>query len=106
MMNNQVYAMNARAKQTAKGILASRAPKQGAPNTGTMVNTIGQLAPNTAQNPNQITPTPISPTALSNQGTIAGVYGEQNPDTFTRTVQSPPPPPVGVQTNITPDLGY
>jgi hypothetical protein len=106
MMNNQVYAMNARAKQTAKGILASRAPKQGAPNTGTMVNTTGQLAPNTAQNPNQITPTPISPTALSNQGTIAGIYGEQNPDTFTRTVQSPPPPPVGVQTNITPDLGY
>lgn len=103
MMNNQAYAMNARVKQMTKSIMANRAPKQGAQ---TQTNATGQLAPNTVQNANQVIPTPISPTALSNQSTIAGVYGEQNPDTFTRTVQSPTPPPVGVQTNITPDLGY
>lgn len=33
--------------------------------------------------------TPISPKAFSNQGTIAGLYGQANPGTFTRTVQTP-----------------
>ena len=79
---------------------------------------------------NQLKPTSISPKAMSNQNTIKNMFGDVNPGTFTRTVgqpsvmapmdpltglpidpmanQSPiasPPPPVGVQSNITPPYG-
>jgi len=54
-------------------------------------------------NPAQLNPTPISPTAFSNQRTINGVYGNAVPGTFNRSnaIQ----PPIGVQTSITPNPG-
>ena len=79
-------------------------------------------------------PTAISPTAFTNQGAITGLFGAENPGTFTRTVGETPltqmadpgympmedpsmtgadvaldeygqpvPPPMGVQTPITPN---
>jgi hypothetical protein len=39
---------------------------------------------------NQLQPTMISPKALSNQNTIQGVFGQANPNTFTRTVGALP----------------
>jgi len=38
---------------------------------------------------NQLQPNMISPKALSNQNTIQGVFGQANPNTFTRTVGAP-----------------
>lgn len=38
---------------------------------------------------NQLQPNMISPTALSNQNTIQSVFGQANPNTFTRTVGAP-----------------
>ena len=78
MMNNQIYNNQAQAAQLP----------------GDMTNPI---------NPNQITPTPISPKAFSNQGTINGVYGNANQGMPTRSM--PIVPPAGVETSITPDLG-
>jgi hypothetical protein len=63
--------------------------------------------------------TPISPKAFGNTKAIKGMYGKQNPGTFTRNVQgsgspimqmedmailedAPQMPPQGVQTNISP----
>jgi hypothetical protein len=79
---------------------------------------------------NQITQTPISPQAMSNQGTIKNMFGQAMPGTFNRTLdlaqsqvptdpltgqvpdptldQStnyPVPPPMGVQSSITPPYG-
>lgn len=78
MMNNQIYNNQAQAGQPL----------------GDMVAPI---------NPNQITPTPISPKAFSNQGTINGVYGNANQGMLTRS--TPIAPPTGVETSITPNLG-
>ena len=78
MMNNQVYNNQAQIAQQPNDMVA-------------------------AVNPNQITPTPISPNAFSNQSTINGIYGNANPGTFTRSM--PIQPPTGVQTSITPNLG-
>ena len=37
-------------------------------------------------NPNQLQPNAINPNAFSNLGAIQGVYGNQMPNTFNRTV--------------------
>lgn len=42
-------------------------------------------------NTNTIPQTPISPKAFSNQDTIQSVFGQANPDTFTRVVGAPNP---------------
>jgi hypothetical protein len=34
-------------------------------------------------------PTPINPQGFTNQNNINGVFGQQNPGTFTRSMQSP-----------------
>ena len=92
MMNNQIYNNQQggqlpaeQAVIDATGVTDIATPKQ------------------TSINPRQINPTPISPKAFSNQGTINGVYGNVNPGMPTRSM--PVQPPVGVQTSITPDLG-
>ena len=79
---------------------------------------------------NQITQTPISPQAMSNQGTIKNMFGQAMPGTFNRNLDPtqssiptdpltgqtmdptldqstnyPVPPPVTVQTPITPPYG-
>lgn len=43
------------------------------------------------QNPYQVVPsqTPINPQGFTNQNNINGVFGQQNPGTFTRSMQSP-----------------
>ena len=67
--------------------------------------------------------TPINPKAFGNPDTIKNVYGMENPGTFTRNVKSsgmnaiqmdnqamsqdmPQMPPQGVQTSITPNVGF
>ena len=74
-------------------------------------------------NPSSVVPTPINPKAMGNPGMVAGVYGTANPDSFTRTVQGngapimqlanpellqdgPELPPQGVETSVTPTLGF
>jgi hypothetical protein len=74
-------------------------------------------------NPSSVVPTPINPKAMGNPGMVAGVYGSANPDSFTRTVNGsgapimqlanpellqdgPQLPPQGVDTSITPALGF
>jgi hypothetical protein len=67
-------------------------------------------------NPNQMTPSPINPKAFGNPQAIAGVYGQANPDTFTRTVNpqttmaidGPVPVPTAIQneSQITPNQGF
>lgn len=67
---------------------------------------------------NQLNPTPINPKGFTNMNNIQGMYGAQVPNTFTRDVNnpydptnalatnpgvSPIPPPVGVETPITPN---
>ena len=79
---------------------------------------------------NQITPTAISPKAMSNQNTIKNMFGQSMPGTFNRnldtsqnsiptdpltgqiidptasqSIDMPVPPPTGVQTPITPAYG-
>ena len=93
------------------------------------------ITPNLNNNIMQKPQTPISPTALSNQSTINDVYGQMVPGTYNRSVGSPLqqmvepavaidpltgqqidptmdqspsmplPPPVDVQTGITPNYG-
>lgn len=74
-------------------------------------------------NPSEMMDTAINPKAFSNSKAISGVYGRANKGTFTRTVQSnespmmqlanpgmlqdgPQLPPQGVQTSVTPTLGF
>jgi hypothetical protein len=74
-------------------------------------------------NPSTMTETPINPKAFSNANAIRGVNGRANSGAFTRTVQSnegpmmqlanpdslqdgPELPPQGVQTSVTPTLGF
>lgn len=74
-------------------------------------------------NPSTMTETPINPKAFSNTNAIRGVNGRANSGSFTRTVQSnegpmmqlanpdslqdgPELPPQGVQTSVTPTLGF
>lgn len=74
-------------------------------------------------NPSTMTETPINPKAFSNTNAIRGVNGRANSGAFTRTVQSnegpmmqlanpdslqdgPELPPQGVQTSVTPTLGF
>lgn len=74
-------------------------------------------------NPMAMKETPINPRGFSNSKAIGGVYGRANTGTFTRTVQSneapimqlanpgmlqdgPELPPQGVQTSVTPTLGF
>ena len=49
----------------------------------------GSLINNEVKNVMPRTVNPINPKAFSNPGTIANLYGQANPGTFTRTVQSP-----------------
>ena len=68
-------------------------------------------------------PTPINPKAVGNPATVKGVYGQANENTFTRTMagaqspvmqlanpnileDGPQLPPQGVDTSITPALGF
>ena len=74
-------------------------------------------------NPFPISEAPINPKAFSNSKAIDGMYGKANAGTFTRTVQNneapmmqlanpgmlqdgPQLPPQGVQTSVTPTLGF
>lgn len=67
---------------------------------------------------NELNPIPINPKGFTNTNNIQGVFGTQVPNTFTRDVNnpydptntlatnlgvSPLPPPIGVETAITPD---
>lgn len=67
-----------------------------------------QFDPNAVmpQNPNQLQPNAINPGAFSNTGAIQGVYGNQMPSTFNRSVgptdQSIGQVPVAVQTGVAP----
>lgn len=57
-----------------------------------MLGTQGLMYPQNQMLPNNVIQnqqTPISPQAFSNQNTIANMYGQANPGTFTRTVGSP-----------------
>jgi hypothetical protein len=77
----------------------------------------------TAISPRPMMPTPINPKAIGNPMTVQGIYGNANDNTFTRTVQGnqipimqlanpniledgPQLPPQGVDTSITPALGF
>ncbi len=66
----------------------------------------------------QLNPTPINPKGFTNTDNITGVFGAQVPNTFTRDVSptvntprplpadylnTPVPPPAGVETPITPN---
>lgn len=74
-------------------------------------------------NPSSITPTPINPKAVGSAETVKNVYGVATPGTFTREVKGneapimqlanpellqdgPLMPPQGVDTSITPALGF
>ena len=74
-------------------------------------------------NPKSMVETPINPRAFSNSKAMGGIYGRSNKGTFTRTVQNneaptmqlanpdmlqdgPQLPPQGVQTSVTPTLGF
>jgi hypothetical protein len=87
-------------------------PNIGGPGAGNFTN---DLSRSTTPRPQA----PISPKAFGNTKAIKGMYGKQNPGTFTRNMQgggspimqmedttiledAPPPPPQGVQTNISP----
>lgn len=63
---------------------ASRASTQ--PMSG---NFISNAVRNITMQNNQMQPNAISPTALSNQGTINGVFGDAIANTFTRSVGTP-----------------
>ena len=66
--------------------------------------------------PNQIAQTPINPKAFSAPQAIAGIYGQANPNTFTRSVgqpmgqlaDQPIPVPSAIQdeSQITPNQGF
>lgn len=66
--------------------------------------------------PNQIAQSPINPKAFSAPQAIAGIYGQANPDTFTRSVgqpmgqlaDQPIPVPSAIQdeSQITPNQGF
>jgi hypothetical protein len=113
--------------------------------SGAMSNTANQIAAQAQQAPrpisglsapaapvvkNQMMQSPINPKAVGNARMVRNVYGNQNPGTFTRSVQPngspimqmddqtmqmanpavqqdmPQMPPEGVQTSITPTLGF
>jgi hypothetical protein len=67
-------------------------------------------------NPNQMVPSPINPKAFGAPQAIAGIYGQANPDTFTRSVDpqapmpmdGPVPVPTAIQdqSQITPNQGF
>jgi hypothetical protein len=63
-------------------------------------------------NPNQMVPNQINPKAFSNADAISGMYGNANPNTFTRTVgqtmNQPIPTPLAIQddSQITPNQGF
>ena len=60
-----------------------------------------------AINPSAMMPNAINPKAVGNPMTVNGVYGNANDSTFTRTVNDGPQlPPQGVQTSVTPTLGF
>jgi len=76
-------------------------------------NTLGQQG---AGMPNQVAQSPINPRAFSAPQTIAGIYGQANPGTFTRSVGQPAAPladqpipvPAAIQneSQITPNQGF
>ena len=76
-----------------------------------------------AVNPSAMQPAPINPKAIGNPTAVQGIYGNANADTFTRTVpgneapimqlanpellqDGPQLPPQGVETSVTPTLGF
>ena len=88
---------------------------------------------NTSANPivkNQMAQVPINPKAVGNPNTVKAIYGSENPNTFTKSVQNNTSPvmqmqnqttqmadltaqqdmaqmpPQGVQTSVTPTLGF
>ena len=83
----------------------------------------GRTVPARAKTITPAQPAPINPKAVGNADMVKNVYGVANPDTFTRTVQGneapimqlanpdslqdgPELPPQGVQTSVTPTLGF
>ena len=86
---------------------------------GMAANQMGMSIQNPSQiKPNQMVQNQINPKAFSAPQTIAGVYGQENPGTFTRsvnvpdmgTMDTPNPVPNNIQTagmsSITPDQGF
>jgi len=60
-----------------------------------------------AINPSAMMPNTINPKAVGNPMAVNSVYGNANDNTFTRTVNNGPKlPPQGVQTSVTPTLGF
>jgi hypothetical protein len=84
--------------------------------TGTMNNTVSALGTAPAPGKKQMMPSPINPRVLGDPNTVKGVYGNSNPNTFTRSVGSPinqtmdgpVPVPTSIQdeTSIAPNLGF
>jgi len=76
----------------------------------------GAMSNTAAQSANQIVQSQISPKAFSAPQAIAGVYGQENPGTFTRSVNpqvptqmdGPIPVPSAIQdeSQITPNQGF
>ena len=121
---NTVPAIAAPPKVNAN--TTTRAPQKYNPTkpirvTGTRVKPVQPIpAP---VNPSAMQPVPINPRAIGNPATVQGVYGNANADTFTRTVpgneapimqlanpellqDGPQLPPQGVETSVTPTLGF
>lgn len=121
---NTVPAIAAPPKVNAN--TTTRAPQKYTPSkpirvTGTRVKPAQPIpAP---VNPSAMQPAPINPRAIGNPATVQGVYGNANADTFTRTVpgneapimqlanpellqDGPQLPPQGVETSVTPTLGF
>jgi len=70
-------------------------PTKGAMTQASMLNGAAQLTEETMGNTivGQVNPrpqTPISPKAMSNQGAISGMFGQEMPGTFNRSVGNAP----------------
>jgi len=65
------------------GAMAAQAGASGQP----MSPMAGQLP--SQVNPNQMTQNTINPKAFGDPSTVASVYGQSNPNTFTRSVNGP-----------------
>jgi cell wall-associated NlpC family hydrolase len=123
-MTNTVPTIAAPPKANAN--TTTRVPKKYNPTkpirvTGTRVKPAQPIP--AAVNPSAMQPAPINPKAIGNPMAVQGIYGDANADTFTRTVpgneapimqlanpellqDGPQLPPQGVETSITPALGF
>jgi hypothetical protein len=109
---NQIQPNTGSITRDMAGAASTVNPNIGGPGAGNFTN---DLSRSTTPRPQA----PISPKAFGNTKAIKGIYGKQNPGTFTRNVQgggspimqmedttiledAPQMPPQGVQTNISP----